>query len=324
MRWAYDHPVCAGSRLVVVCLVCVAGGCGRFGFDVTDAARGRAGGDGQVRASDTGIDQGDAGSGAANPSDMVLFVRGGSGTVGLNNTGGDANACDTTDHGGEGWAALATALGTVGFTVVEHLEGPVAARAPADLSNLDQYGIVVFGSNNFAYTSTDADAVDAYVRAGGAVLFISDAGFCLTNFDEAPNSDQVFATRFDLVIDQDSGVGTPLTVTKTQFAQPNHPILAGVSSFQAIGTSPITVVDNIADVTPQILVPATGQVRNNDAPMGTLRNATAADAALVVAQAGAGRVAAFFDRDVWTTGPLTKADDATLAKNVFRWLHGDI
>ena len=293
--------------LVLACAAC------RLGFQ--DVSDGGPVGDKDGRGPDT----------PGSTSNKVLFIRGGAGTVGLNNAGGDFNACDATEHvNGEGWGSLANLLGSNGFTVVQHLEGPLAARAPADISNLAQYGIVVFGSNNFVYSSADADAVEAFVRAGGAVLFISDAGFGKTTFAEAPTSDQTFAGRFDLVIDQDNGSGVPMTVMRAQFVQPNHPVLVGVLSFQATGTSPITVVDNVADVTPQVLVPVTGNVRNNDAPMGTSRAATAADGALVVAEVGAGRVAAYFDRDTWTNGSLAKNSDTALATNLFRWLQHDL
>lgn len=294
--------------LVAGCLAAV--GC-RIGFDAgatTDAS-----GDGRGA--------GDAGDAGEISSSAILFVRGGAGTVGLNNTGGDTNACDTNENiNGEGWGKLAALLVTLGFTVEERDEGPVTARAPVDLTGLDGYGILVLGSNNFAYAASAADQVESYVRRGGAVLFISDAGWCKTTFDEAPSSDQTFADRFDLVIDQDNRVGTPTTTMRASFAQPAHPVLAGVNSYRSIGTSPISVVDLVADVTPVVLVPATGTVYQNDGPNGTTRPAAAGDGQLVVADVGLGRVAGYFDRDTWTNATLNTLDDKALATNLFEWL----
>src|SRR5207248_6620316 len=91
---------------------------------------------------------------------------------------------------------------------------------------------------------------------------------------------------------------------RRDFVVANHPVLFGVDSFNGEGVSAITVPDvPPAGVTINRIVAMRGKVRNNDGidPAaqfeGTLRNATAKDASLVLANAGRGRVAAYFDRN---------------------------
>jgi len=285
--------------------IAIAGGCGHVEFDRMPDATG-------------------------SPSaTRVLFIRGGPGTAGFMPSDDDQYAADITDATtSNGWGVLAQRLAATGATVEQRIEGPETARAPADLSGLDAFTVIVFGSNNATYTTADADAVEAWVRAGGAALFISDQAFGNESLEEPADSDQTFLDRFDLVMNQD----TPGQVTRTsdQWLVPGHPVLAGVSSFNAAGVSPISVVDNIADVTPLILVAQLGTVHRNDAADGTTTPATASDAAIVVANVGFGRVAAFFDRDILTNPSsanpcnLSTTDNGVLIANLFEWLaNGD-
>jgi hypothetical protein len=279
----------------------------------------------------------------------ILFVRGASGSGGfLEGTDAasrDAQLADVNDTstaaGNSGWGTLAKTLRDAGFTIQQMTEprgtasaGGFADGRPIAFENLDLsgYDAIVFGSNNARYSNESADAIENYVRNGGGALFISDANFG-SQWRDAPDSDQRFLARFGLIVNQDAADGTPtLSRAAGHFAQPDHPILNGVSSFVGEGVSYLTVMDNPpAGVNVSRVVAATKNVRNNDGVdpsnqyMGSLRGATAKDAALAVATAGAGRVAAFFDRNTFFNAnglgtDITEADNRTLALNLVNWV----
>jgi hypothetical protein len=270
-------------------------------------------------------------------ADSILFIRGGSGTGGFIDGGtlsqrdeelSDINDLSTTS-GNHGWGELASMLRADNFDPTEMIEKP---NKPIDLTkiNLSQYKTIVFGSNNADYTpagdKTLVRALVSYVFAGGSALFISDGNFG-SFYGDAPSSDKDFLVRFGLNVNQDSG--TYSLSRATDFRQPDHPILAGVNSFDGEGVSPGVIISHdIPGVTPQVLVNAKGTTRNNDNPSkGTDRPVTEDDGALVVAEAGLGRVAISFDRNTFfnTNGAgtdLHKLDNARYAKNLFEWLAG--
>src|SRR5436189_109802 len=74
-----------------------------------------------------------------------------------------------------------------------------------------------------------------FVRGGGAALFRSDANFG-SNWGDAPGSDQQFLDRFGLAINQDKGQYA-VSRSAGDFLQGDHPILAGVNSFDGEGVS---------------------------------------------------------------------------------------
>src|SRR5207253_11198975 len=141
-----------------------------------------------------------------------------------------------------------------GFVLTQIIEGPASNNTAIDLTaiNLAQYRVVVFGSNNATYNSASINALQTFVRNGGAALFISDANFG-SNWGDAPSSDQQFLDRFGLIMNQDEGVYA-LARAAGDFLQPDHPILAGVNSFDGEGVSPGVRSVPKAGVTPEIIV----------------------------------------------------------------------
>jgi hypothetical protein len=282
------------------CAVTALLGCGRIGFDERGSP-------------------GDGGADAA-PAPRILFVRGGAGTVGYLNGDSDDNLCDVDDTvSARGWGTLRDELVADGFVLDQRMEGPLTAPGPADLSRLADYAVVVFGSNNATYGPGHVDTVAQYVRAGGGALFVSDAGFGRTSYAEAPASDQVFLDRFDLVMLEDANDVT--TLTASQFPDPAHPVLEGVTSIRGDGTSALRIVDFVSDVTPTQIVRKTGLVR----VAGATQAAAANDAAVAVAEVGTGRIAGLFDRDVLANSNANNsgigmASNRALAINLFEWL----
>ncbi|MEM6699045.1 MAG: DUF5060 domain-containing protein, partial [Bacteroidota bacterium] len=82
---------------------------------------------------------------------QVLFIRGGTGTGGFLEGGTDDQLADisdfSTNNNNRGWGEFATTLESEGYQLTQLLETP---NVPIDLTtiNIEQYGCVVFGSNN--------------------------------------------------------------------------------------------------------------------------------------------------------------------------------
>ncbi len=260
----------------------------------------------------------------------ILFIRGGAGTGGFLEGGADTQLSDITNDatttGNHGWFEFASLLQSEGYTTDQIIEDP---DVPVDLPGmtLDNYALIIFGSNNAAYPTAAVDAVESYVRNGGAALFISDANWG-SDWDDASDSDQPFVGRFGWEMNQDNGT---YRIDASEYLDPTHPILRGVGAFDGEGVTPITVVDTtVPGVTTTILATAEGQVRRNTVDgQGPTSAATANDAALVVANAGSGRVAGHFDRNTFFNangaGTWLMREDGPLnnrlyARNLVRWL----
>lgn len=286
-----------------------------------------------------------AGQAQADMPPRVLFIRGGSGTGGFLEGGADEQLSDihdtSTAPGNHGYAELAALLEAEGFVVEQVVEGPAPAGLPVNLQAIDlsQYDVVVFGSNNASYPAAAVDWLVPYVCSGGSALFISDANWG-SGWSDAPSSDQSFLDRFDLVMNQDSGVYV-VSRSAGDFViggvdQGGHPILAGpdgvvgsaddVNDFDGEGVSPATLTHLFPGIEPIVLAKAKQNIHLNDsAGSGSLKPPGVDDGALVALEYGAGRVACVFDRNTFfnLNGAGTSLhgwDNAQLAKNLFAWL----
>ena len=220
--------------------------------------------------------------------------------------------------------------------MTEPLESNAPAKgqttgAPIHFEKLDlsRFSAIVFGSNNASYPKASVDAIETYIKSGGGALFISDANFG-SSWRDAPDSDQPFLSRFGLVVQQDNGK-YPLTRAGGDFAAASHPILFGVNSFDGEGVSPIVVpATPPAGVKILRVVGARDKTRNNDGTSasnkyaGTLRPVTSRDGSLVLANAGRGRLAGFFDRNTFFNlngagTNITRLNNRQLALNLFGW-----
>ena len=281
----------------------------------------------------------------------IVFVRGASGTGGFLEGGSDEQLSDIADAlpfaGNHSWSDLRSELEAHGYVCVQLVEtpgGPGGNGVPVDLAALDlaQVAVLVLASNNATYDAASVDAVEAFVENGGGLLVASDANWG-QSWSDAPSSDQPFLSRFGLAINQDAG-GYVLSRAEGDFVVGGvdmglHPILAGpdgalgggddVLAFDGEGVSPLTVVASVPGVVAKVLAKAEGQIHVNDSTgSGSFRPATEADGALVVAEAGAGRVAGHYDRNTFFDAngagtDLTRYDNRRYALNLFRWLAGE-
>lgn len=281
----------------------------------------------------------------------ILFLRGADRSGGFTEARDDAGRTrqlssihdKSTAMSNTGWYQLAQLLRGAGFAVTEIAEpvedGNTAGRTrgrpvPLETMKLEQYAVIVFGSNNARYGKAAADAVEKYVRAGGGVIFISDANWG-SDWSDASLSDQPFLDRFGLIMNQDQGRYVVDRTRRGHVQAPDHPVLKDVRDFDGEGVTPITVrpaSELPAGVKVTILARAQGWIARNTEPFGRDRRgpSTAAeerDAALLVATVGKGRVVCHFDRNTFfnTRGAgtwLTRHDNEQLARNIFTWVAG--
>lgn len=258
----------------------------------------------------------------------LLFIKGGPGSGGFLEGGADEQLSSIYDNStanrNHGWGELRAMLLGEGYELIQVVEG-AGGSSPVNLAAVDltEFSVIVFGSNNASYGAAHVNAVEDYIRNGGAALFISDANWGL-NWGDAPDSDQPFLDRFGWVMNQDRG---QYTLSRGQFTAPAHPVLEGVDSFEGEGVSPITIDDyNVPGVETTRLAPAQGNVRRNTQyGQGPSTQATQHDCSLVVATAGFGRIAGHFDRNTFfnRNGAGTDIhdnDNLALARNLFAWL----
>lgn len=280
-------------------------------------------------------------------SGTILFVRGADRSGGFLEATNDTQRTEqladinnaSTAAGNHGWASLASLLRGEGYTVrqiAEPLEnnapstGQTAGRAIAfETLDLTQYVAIVMASNNAVYGRAQVDALDAYVRNGGGVLYLSDGNFG-SSWADAPSSDNAFLSRYGMAFNQDDGQYT-LRRSAGDFVS-DEAILRGVSAFDGEGVSPVRLAGTTADgVTPRRVVRARGNTVDNNPTSsannsrGTSRAVDGRDAVLALANADAGRVAAFFDRNTFFNAngagtDLSKNDNTQFAKNLFNWV----
>ncbi|GAB4124058.1 MAG: hypothetical protein Tsb0027_22280 [Wenzhouxiangellaceae bacterium] len=237
---------------------------------------------------------------------------------------------EQTFGGNHGWGELRQALENAGFSATQITEtaendsGPSVGVAIAfQTMDLSQYDVIVFGSNNAVYSTEAIDAVENFIRGGGGALFISDANFG-SDWADAPDSDQQFLDRFDLVMNQDQGTYV-LRRSDGDFNAPEHPILAGVDAFDGEGVSPIVAMQEN-----HVLVAAQNSTRVNMPPFGNnnqgqSRAVTSLDGVLTVLQPGLGRLVGHFDRNTFFNlngagTSINRFDNMVYAINLFTWL----
>lgn len=274
----------------------------------------------------------------------VLFIRGADRSGGFLEANNDAERTEqladifnqSTSGGNHGWFELAQTLLDNGFSVEQMIE-PLEAGAPSsgqttgapipfDTLDLNPYDVIVFGSNNAAYTSSQVDAVEDYLRGGGGAIFISDANFG-SDWADASNSDQPFLSRFGLTARQDRGT---YSITSGEFVDPSHPILENINAFDGEGVTPINVGSTLpAGVEVSILAVAEGTMRINEPPFGNQNQGSVTtpgsqDAALLAATIDEGRLVGHFDRNTFFNlngagTNINRFDNEQFALNLFTW-----
>lgn len=189
---------------------------------------------------------------------------------------------------------------------------------------LQQYDLVVFGSNNRRYSAQEAGFLRLYVERGGSVLALSDSRFGLSpdRKKDLPGageqSDNDLLAQFGMEIHHDNY--TIVDPAASRFVTPTHPILSGITTFRGEGVSLIR----------RLGPPAQILVRGNGLPLTNGRTAGTDYAITMIATLGTGRVAATFDRNTFFNAgvgsdgtDLAYAHNRRYALNLFDWLTRD-
>lgn len=278
----------------------------------------------------------------------ILFIRGADRSGGYLEAKNDADRTEqladitngSTARKNHGWKTFADTLTEAGYEVTQLAEplepgstqGQSEGRPlPLEEMDLSRYDVIVFGSNNARYGEEAVDAIEAYLRSGGAALFISDTNFG-SDAADASDSDQPFLDRLGLTMNQDQGTYL-LKREDGEFLAPDHPILSGIDTFDGEGVTPITVNDELPEgVQVTILARAKSVVRRNHAPFGRRNRGpseqpTDNDAVLLALTIDQGRVVGHFDRNTFFNNngagtSIERFDNKQFALNLFAWLVG--
>ncbi|MER2998976.1 malectin domain-containing carbohydrate-binding protein [Pontibacter populi] len=223
-----------------------------------------------------------------------------------------------SDTGNLGMSQFKSALEEVGFVLEESLDASIVL----DATKLNNYKVLILGSNNRRFSATEKTAVDAWVKAGGGIIAWSDAAFGFEdggiNSTVGATSDNDLMQQFGMQFLRDNGEGA---FALNQW-NVNHYINkfnknAGVT-IEAEGASPVRTS---SPATILAYMPADKAKLNSlDGPL------TPADAAMAVANIGSGRVVGFFDRNAfWNSGDgtyLSKVDNKVFAQRMLLWVSG--
>ncbi len=226
------------------------------------------------------------------------------------------------DTGDRGLSQFKTAIEEAGFVLDETYDATLTLTA----ETLAPYAVLILGSNQHRYTPEEATALAAWIHAGGGLVAWSDSAFggawqqvgigntagLLSNND--------LTLQFGMRFLRDNGAGV-YSVRQYEFAHflNDHDPAEGVV-FRGEGVSPVRVSPPAVLLAKLQAGGSGGGIRLNAAD-GALNPAT--DAALAIAEIGAGRVIGVFDRNTfWNAGEgtrLSEVDNREFAQRLVRW-----
>lgn len=225
-----------------------------------------------------------------------------------------------SDIGQRGMSQFKAALANVGMNVTEARDADITLNT----ATLNRYKVLILGSNNRRFTSTEQKAVAAWVRAGGGLVAWSDSAFGGNWRDELGNtigaqSDSDLTAQFGMRFLRDNGAGV-FTIRRYEA---NHYLndfnRNGGVVFRGEGVSLIRTQKPAIILARLQKGGSSGTVRLNNLD-GKI---TTADAALAVARVGRGRVVGTFDRNTfWNAGAgtrLSEVDNYEYAQRLILW-----
>ena len=146
---------------------------------------------------------------------------------------------------------------------------------------------------------------------------------------DAQRSDQQFLDRFGIQVNEDSGTyqlnrGDGANGFE-EFRDPDSPLLEGVDTFDGEGVSPFTLPADPSDLPADVFAQVVAGVPNGQdvrGPGNDRRDSTPLDAALLLVEAGQGRIVGHFDRNTFFNqngagSDVRNFDNTQLALNIF-------
>lgn len=189
-----------------------------------------------------------------------------------------------------------------------------------DEALLDQYALVVLGSNARALTQNEVAALTAYYAHGGSVLVYADSQYGPTAWD----SDNYFLKQFGVQVLTDNFQPT-VDITDVETS---HPIFAGVKDIRGEGISQFLVSANALS-TSQVIARCAPLTRSGcslpEAEQARVKQDDVVACVFTRENSSGGRLAGVCDRNLFQNGPgpgsdLDQADNRLFATNLFRWL----
>ena len=173
-------------------------------------------------------------------------------------------------------------------SLVKALAGQHFVVTQGDLTNLNSYQILVLSAasgSQTAYSSSEADAIDQFVRVSGHSLLI------LSDIPGFENLIDPVSSKFSIGLGELTSDG-PATLS-------NEPFFSGVSSLQFLFGAGVFLVS---------------------APAQTAAKDKSGNTVIAVCECDAGRVMAISDSNLWDNRGFNQADNGRFALNVFKWL----
>jgi hypothetical protein len=226
------------------------------------------------------------------------------------------------DTGDRGMSQFAEALRDVNVNPV----GVHDVEIELTDESLEDYDVVLLGSNNRRFSESEAQALAQFVEQGGGVIAWSDAGFGWQegglSSPAGRESDNDLTEQFGMrfMLDNGAGVFTIREYLKPHFLNDNDPNEGVV--YRGEGVSLIEVREPAEKLADLQLGGTSGELRLNpaDGELGPEH------AVLAVAYVGDGRVVGTFDRNTfWNAGEgtrLSELDHREFAQRLALWAAG--
>jgi hypothetical protein len=230
-----------------------------------------------------------------------------------------------SDDGRRGLSGFRSALEEVGFRPTEVYD----AEATLTGESLSDLGVLILGSNQHRFEEAEAAALGEWVENGGGVIAYSDSAFGgdyrqvgVCN-PAGRLSENDLTAQFGMRFLMDNGAGR-FEVSEYERA---HFLNAGDADggvvYRGEGVSPIRVSEPARVLAPLQSGDLNGSLKvcEDDRPFQPER-----DAALAVAEVGAGRVVGTFDRNTFWNGgagtELGEVDNREFAQRLALWAAG--
>lgn len=231
------------------------------------------------------------------------------------------------DTGSKGLSIFKGMVEGEGYSITSHYDQSLTLNA----AFLNQFDAIVFGLHQRVWNSTEQQALDLWIQAGGGILMYNDSaagghygtvGIGNSTGQTAVNS---ILSNYGMEVAVDQGGGTR---GYQALANETNPIVYGPLIFEGEGVSPVAVDPNgIAEVV--IPLDAANQVSGGSLSIGTsgITISNPAWAVIGHAEVGQGHVMAIFDRQpMWNNGPgsdIEKEDNLEILRRMVRYLAQD-
>lgn len=220
-----------------------------------------------------------------------------------------------TDSGDEGLSQFRQMVESQGHSISQHYDATTSLNS----SFLNNYEVVIFGLHQKQWSSSEKNALDLWLKAGGGMLIYSDSasgGFYgsvgAQNTVGQMTTNNLIA-QYGMQVTVDQANGNKLTTGNLAISGLN---LTGLE-LEGEGVSPVAVS---SDPNISILIPFTETVSKNQ----NITITNPSYAALALRSVNEGHIAVMFDRQpMWNGGPgsdITAFDNEEILRRLINFL----